>query len=302
MNSSRSIYVETPVRTTLETALHFTQSPRLLTQWDLRFTSIDYLLRSDPDLPQRFHYSRRTRLGVRFNGEGEIKDLVRHADDVWSYTVRFWSVNGKSFIRSGTSNWHYSVAGEQVYLGTDLDYDVRHGFIGELTDRLVMRPLLGWATAWSFDCLRLWLEEGIPPAVSFGRYVGHAVGNCTVAAIWLYQALIIALFAMRGPTDMPAMLQPLAANATVLLAGLAIASALFGVLFVFLGSRVLHTVNVALVLFALVVTLLLAPGLFLQFFNPVVWAAAMIAISTMTLLNAENIVQARRCRRVRASS
>ena len=25
---------------------------------------------------------------------------------------------------------------------------------------------MGWATAWSFDRLRLWLEEGIDPATS----------------------------------------------------------------------------------------------------------------------------------------
>jgi hypothetical protein len=43
-------------------------------------------------------------------------------------------------------------------------------------DRLVFRPLMGWATAWSFDRLRLWCERGISPA----RSLWHAFAELGV--------------------------------------------------------------------------------------------------------------------------
>jgi hypothetical protein len=46
---------------------------------------------------------------------------------------------------------------------TQYDYEPRFGVAGRAVDGLLFRPLLGWATAWSFDRLRLWLEDGIPP-------------------------------------------------------------------------------------------------------------------------------------------
>ena len=35
--------------------------------------------------------------------------------------------------------------------------------MGPLLDRLGVRWLLGWMTAWSFDRLRIWAETGVPP-------------------------------------------------------------------------------------------------------------------------------------------
>ena len=49
---------------------------------------------------------------------------------------------------------------------TRYDYETRFGPVGRLVDRLIFRPLIGWATAWSFARLRLWLEDGIDPGVS----------------------------------------------------------------------------------------------------------------------------------------
>jgi hypothetical protein len=57
---------------------------------------------------------------------------------------------------------------------TRYDYDTRFGAPGRVLDRLVFRPLLGWATAWSFDRLRLWLEEGIAPETALRRLLPRA--------------------------------------------------------------------------------------------------------------------------------
>ncbi|MFD0524923.1 hypothetical protein [Paractinoplanes durhamensis] len=45
---------------------------------------------------------------------------------------------------------------------TGYAYRTRWGVAGRLVD-LAFGPVFGWATAWSFDRLRLWLEHGITP-------------------------------------------------------------------------------------------------------------------------------------------
>ncbi|WP_161947783.1 hypothetical protein [Rufibacter ruber] len=42
---------------------------------------------------------------------------------------------------------------------TWFDYQTRYGFVGKVVDKILFRPLIGWATAWSFDALTRWLEK-----------------------------------------------------------------------------------------------------------------------------------------------
>ena len=46
------------------------------------------------------------------------------------------------------------------------DYEVRFRWAGRVVNAWALRPAMGWATAWSFDRLRLWVEEGQTPEVS----------------------------------------------------------------------------------------------------------------------------------------
>ena len=70
------------------------------------------------------------------------------------------------------------------------DYETRFGWAGRAVDRLLFRPLIGWATAWSFDRLRLWIERGIDPASSLRLSLIHALSCFGLAFIWLYHGLI----------------------------------------------------------------------------------------------------------------
>ena len=54
----------------------------------------------------------------------------------------------------------------------------------------MFRPLMGWATAWSFDRLRLWIENGIDRALSLPRTLIHVVERSSLGFVWLYQGLI----------------------------------------------------------------------------------------------------------------
>ena len=80
--------------------------------------------------------------------------------------LRFWSQDPKSLIREGSGYWKYVPHGDDgrtILFLTLYHYRVRFGALGRFLDRLLFRPLIGWATAWSFDRLRL-DREGYRPS------------------------------------------------------------------------------------------------------------------------------------------
>lgn len=183
----KPIYVETMIRSSIEQLWERTQVPDLHEQWDLRFSQIRYLPRASEAEPQRFLYVTKIGFGLTIAGEGE--SVRTHYKETGERTsaLKFWSDDPKSLIRKGSGYWRYIPKEEGVRFLTWYDYETRFGAVGRLVDTLVFRPLLGWATAWSFDCLRLWLEKGRSPTASVRLsllYVG------TVAALvtaWLYR-------------------------------------------------------------------------------------------------------------------
>lgn len=164
------IYVEARIRAPLDDVWEKTQRPELHERWDLRFTSIEYLPRADGE-PQRFRYATRLGFGLRVEGTGESVGGRDGAAGRMS-ALTFRSRDRKSLIREGSGYWRYVETGDGVRFLTQYDYEPRWGLAGRVVDRLVFRPLLGWATAWSFDRLRLWLERGIPPERS--RHLARA--------------------------------------------------------------------------------------------------------------------------------
>jgi hypothetical protein len=104
--------------------------------------------------------------------------------------LRFSSGDPKSLIDKGSGYWKYTPVDRGVRFVTWYDYTVRFGLAGQIADRFVFRKLLGWATAWSFDRLRLWLEKGIAPEASKGAAIAHHAGRLGVGLCWLYQGVI----------------------------------------------------------------------------------------------------------------
>src|SRR5205085_750191 len=96
----------------------------------------------------------------------------------------------KSLIRTGSGYWQYIPEKDGVRFLTWYDYETRFGILGSLFDRAIFRPMIGWATAWSFDRLRLWIEKGIVPAAAFRSSLVHALARFTLAFIWVYQGLV----------------------------------------------------------------------------------------------------------------
>jgi len=146
-----------------------TQTPDQHARWDLRFSTIRYLPRPDESQPQRFLYSRSVLPGVAVSGKGEtVGERVRE-DGTRASALRFWSDERLSLIEEGSGYWRYVPVDDGIRFLTRYDYRPRWGRAGEVVDRIFFRPLIGWATAWSFDCLRLWLEDGVPPERSRRR-------------------------------------------------------------------------------------------------------------------------------------
>ncbi|WP_061293969.1 hypothetical protein [Herbidospora cretacea] len=171
------MYVETLVRADPGELWRLTQDPALHTRWDLRFTEIR------PIDARRFRY--------RFTviaGEGvTVADRSRGIS-----TLRFSSGDPRSPIRSGSGYWRYVPVRAGVRFLTRYDYTPRHPGLD-----LMVRPLLWWATAWSFDRLRLWLERGRRPEFALLQAVAEAAVR--VAAVAWAHSFWVALAAVALP-------------------------------------------------------------------------------------------------------
>jgi uncharacterized membrane protein YphA (DoxX/SURF4 family) len=166
-----------------------TQEPDQHQRWDLRFGTISYLPQVTGE-PQLFTYATTVAPGVVIAGTGEsLGDRDRADGSRWS-GLRFWADDKRSIIEAGAGYWRYVPTEDGIRFLTRYDYRTRWGRVGETVDRRVFRPLFGWATAWSFDRLRLWLEQGVPPERSRDQAIAHAMAVAGLSGVWLYQGLV----------------------------------------------------------------------------------------------------------------
>lgn len=153
---ARGIYVETSIRAPLDEVWARTQDLADHPRWDLRFSSIEPTTLDDEG--QRFRYARHIPWHA-VEGVGISIGERAGADGARTSALRFATDDPLSPIRSGRGYWRYVPDGDRVRFITGYDFEPG---MGRLVD-LVARPLLGWATAWSFDRLRIWLERGEAP-------------------------------------------------------------------------------------------------------------------------------------------
>lgn len=171
-----SIYVEIVIRGSLDELWHRTQTPDQHQRWDLRFSQITYLPRPDEQHPQHFRYTTRIGFGLEIAGYGETVGS-RSTEDGYTSALKFWSDDPRSLICRGSGYWKYIPTPEGIRFITWYDYATRFGAPGRRFDQLIFRPLMGWATAWSFDRLRLWIERGIEPELSPRVCIGWIRGK-----------------------------------------------------------------------------------------------------------------------------
>ncbi len=155
----KQVYVELPVRAPMERLWKLTQDPSCHPRWDLRFTAI---VPAPGTSPQEFSYEFRlplhtihgtgTSLGTRTGKYGQATSVLK-------FTTR----DGLSPIGPGAGYWRYIPGPDGIRFITGYDYSPGWAGLGPRIDGLLIRPALGWATAWSFDRLRLWAEDDVLP-------------------------------------------------------------------------------------------------------------------------------------------
>src|ERR1700757_2567030 len=183
------IYVEILIQGSVDEIWSRTQIPELHELWDLRFTGIQYLPKNSEDEPQKFLYSTRIGFGLDIHGEGESAGTQADPTGQRTSALKFWSADPKSLIQEGSGYWQYIPSSDGVRFLTWYDYRTRFGAAGRMIDQIMFRPLIGWATAWSFDRLRLWIEQDISPQTSMRMAMIHAFTRVGIAFVWGWQGL-----------------------------------------------------------------------------------------------------------------
>ncbi|MGW1125568.1 hypothetical protein [Streptomyces sp. NPDC002526] len=177
------LYIEARIGVDLDLVWERTQNPDQHQRWDLRFTRIAYLPSAEGE-PQRFTYGVRVLPGFFVSGTGISAGERHRPDGTRTSALRFACAHPLSFLTEGRGYWRYVPCPEGgLRFLTGYDYAPRWG---RLADRLLFRPLMGWATAWSFDRLRLWCERGITPERALWRGLGEVAARLLVvaAAAW----------------------------------------------------------------------------------------------------------------------
>jgi hypothetical protein len=186
----RPIYVEVGIRAPMERVWNLSQDPALHPRWDLRFSRIIPIERNDQGL-LNFRYEFRlpshviqgtgTSLGHRYRSDGQATSVLK-----------FETADPVSPIGQGSGYWRYIPAEGGVRFITGYNYQPGMGALGKALDFCVFRPALGWATAISFDRLRMWAESGLDPQDSRNRWFMDAAaraGGVLTACILLRRAL-----------------------------------------------------------------------------------------------------------------
>jgi hypothetical protein len=160
---------------------------------------------------------------------------------------------------------------------------------------------MGWATAWSFDRLRLWIEKGIDPAVSGQRALVHGVARSAIALVFLYQGLVPKLL-WRHPTELAMLgdagLAPPAAALALVLLGLAEVG-FGGFMLAAWRPRWPFAATFGLMLAALAAVAVGSPGTLVAAFNPVTLDLALAALAVVGWATSRDLPSAARCLRTR---
>jgi len=294
--SRDAIYVERLVDGPLDSVWERTQDPAEHERWDLRFSTIEYLPREE-DEPQRFTYATRIGFGVGIEGTGTSVATNGDGEETTS-VLSFESGEPISLISEGRGFWRYVETDDGLRFLTEYNYETRWGRLGRLIDLVAFRPLLGWATALSFDVLARWVEEGTPPETSYRMLLTHAVTRIGLALIWIYQGLIPKLLVSHPAERAPFVelgLESIAAEAVVVLSLLEVAFGLI-LLWRWRSAWLAYLAGIAPV--ALTAGAVLSnPSLALGPYNPVVTTIGMVAIGVAAGRLAGRIPTAANCLR-----
>ncbi|PRO65449.1 DoxX-like family protein [Alkalicoccus urumqiensis] len=297
---SKPIYIEIPILAPVEKVWEMSQDPQLHEQWDLRFSSITYLPKESADDPQSFLYENKFGM-IRVAGWGVSRGTHNQKDGSKTSSLHFGTDQKISPIKEGKGYWKYIPTNDGTTFLTQYDYDVRCGIYGKLLD-LLFRPIMGWATALSFDVLKQWIETGESAKSQYLRFFTSSLIAILFCFIWVYQGLVPKIIAQHP--DETAMLSRLpfidgqgAVTGVVIVGVLEI---FFGLLWLVYRKK-RHLYALQIVLFPLLTfgSFIAMPSIFFHPFNPLTFNAGLWVLTIIGFVVTKDLPTAARCRRNR---
>lgn len=292
----RPLYIETKIKCDFDTLWTNTQEPSIHQQWDLRFTEIEYLPKNDPIDPQKFLYSTKVGFGIKVDGIGESVATKTKDNGESTSVLKFSSDSKISLIKQGSGYWKYVPEADGIKFFTGYDYETRWGLFGKLIDKFIFRPLMIWATAWSFDCLKNWIEKGLHPKQALNAQISVLLVNLTLGIIWIYQGLIPKiLFTDTGEIEILRQSGLFNGNEENILTIIGIAEIAFGVALIFIHRKVIQYLNILGLCLLTVGAIFSDLMIFTLPFNPFSLNISMIALSIIAIFNFSNLPKASNC-------
>ncbi|WP_162051443.1 DoxX-like family protein [Pontibacter pamirensis] len=292
----KPLYIETLISCDLDTLWSHTQEPQMHEQWDLRFSEIRYHPKREADDPQQFLYSTRVGFGISVSGVGESVATKTKDNGESTSVLKFSSESSISLIRKGSGYWKYKPETNGVKFYTGYDYDTRWGSLGRVVDKFVFRPMMVWATAWSFDCLKNWIERSVHPKQALLSQTTVLLTAIVLSVIWLYQGIVPKLlFTDTGELEILRQSGLFSGIEETLLTGIGIGEVVWGLVLLFFHRRLVHYLNIAALLLLGLGALFSNATVFTQPFNPFSLNIAMIGLSLIAIANLKYIPRASNC-------
>ncbi|WYP26934.1 DoxX-like family protein [Alkalihalobacillus sp. FSL W8-0930] len=169
-------------------------------------------------------------------------------------------------------------------------------------DRCCFRPLIGWATALSFDVLKRSIEKHESPKWQFTRFFLSMSMVLLFSFIWLYHGLVPKIL-LKHPDEVMMIEKALGISGNS--AGFAVS--IVGFLEIFLAAMWLfyknkrHLFFIHMFIFPLLLlsAIIVAPQSLGDPFNPVTFNVALMTLSVVGFYLSKDLPTARTCRRRR---
>ncbi|AXO92521.1 MULTISPECIES: DoxX-like family protein [Bacillus] len=300
MKGKKPIYVSAEMNTTMEKLWEYTQAPHIHTEWDARFTEISYLEKQEGE-PQKFLYKTKIGFGFEIAGEGESIGEIRKETGERISSLKFWTDNTLSLIQIGRGYWKYTPCKEHIHFETQYDYDTRYGRIGNVIDFYMFRPLLGWATAWSFDALKLWLEKGLHPRLLIRRTMTYWLVCFLFAFVWMYQGIFPKII-FSHPEEMKMLSAIIGAtgNSIAILKVIGMLEIIFGIIWLFpVPKQKLFILHIFMLIALTIVAGFTNIISFIEPFNPITLNVLLMGVSIVGYMNSFDLPSAKNCKRKR---
>lgn len=184
------LYVEIFIAAPLERVWELSQNTAQHPRWDLRFTRI---VPESVDSKGNTHFRYEFKLPFHtIRGTGVSLGHKHRADGQATSVLKFDTEDWISPIGEGSGYWRYVPSESGTRFVTGYNYEPGLGFLGKALDSRLIRPALGWATALSFDRLRLWAESDVTPEASLRRWAldtGARTGLLAASCAFAYRAI-----------------------------------------------------------------------------------------------------------------